>query len=213
MPATDVYISVASSTVPKVSSHRHLDVIFNDTLTWPDHVTRVITKASAKIGFPRRLSKRLVALVLRELFLCCIGPAIEYARVVWSGLSASDTKRLERCNKSAARLTTRISPSADVYHEHLLARAGIQSLQKRREPAQFMFCCRALAGRLPAHLQSVVSAWLPGRSSHHMTRREHSVRLPRPRKSVYTAFASWNSFPSSLKVAPTRASLTSYFSS
>ena len=139
MPAIDVYISVASSTVPQVSSHRHLGVIFNDTLKWSDHVTHVITKASAKIGFLRRLSNRLDALVLRELFLCCIRPAIEYASVVWSGLSASDTKRLERCNRSAALLITRFSPSAEVSHEHLLERAGIQSLQNVVKPHTLCF--------------------------------------------------------------------------
>ena len=162
MPTIHFNISVASATIPQVSSHCHLGVIFNDTLTWSDHVTHVISKASAKIGFLRWLSKRLDALVLRELFLCCIRPAIEYASIVWSGLSASDIKRLERCNWSAARLIARISPSADVSQEHLLAHAGIQSLQKRREAAQSMFCCRGLAGCLPAHLQSAVSAWLPG---------------------------------------------------
>ena len=84
-------ILIDSATIPQVSSHRHLGVIFNDRLTWSDHVSAVITSASAKIGFLRRLGKRLDPLVLRELYLCCIRPAIEYASVVWAGLSSTDS--------------------------------------------------------------------------------------------------------------------------
>lgn len=212
-------ILIDSATIPQVSSHRHLGVIFNDRLTWSDHVSAVITSASAKIGFLRRLGKRLDPLVLRELYLCCIRPAIEYASVVWAGLSSTDSQRLERCNRSAARLVTRLSPSADVNHDVLLARAGLQSLSSRRQAEQAKFCYRAIAGRLPLHLQSAVSAWLPAPSAHQMARREASVRLPRPQKNVlkkspfYAAFSSWNSLPFSLRSSATLASLRSHFSS
>ena len=120
----------------------------------------VIAKASAKIGYLRRLGGRLDPLVLRELFLTCIRPAIEYTSVVWAGLSATDAQRLERCNRSAARLITGLSPSSDVSHDILLACAGFQTLGRRRQATQAVFCCRALAGRLPQHLQSAVSAIL-----------------------------------------------------
>ena len=158
-------------------------------------------------------------MVLRELFLTCIRPAIEYASVVWAGLSATDAQRLERCNRSAARLITRLSSSSYVSHDVLLARAGFQTLGRRRQVAQAVFCCRALAGRLPQHLQSAVSAWLPAPSAHHMSQRNTSMLLPRPQKNImknspfYVAFSQWNSLPSSLTNAPTRASLSSYFSS
>ena len=80
--------------------------------------------------------------MLRELYLCCIRPAIEYASVVWAGRSSTDSQRLERCNRSTARLVTRLSPSADVNHDVLLARAGLQSLSSRLQAEQAKFCYR-----------------------------------------------------------------------
>ena len=165
MQRVDVQTLVNSTPIPQVTFHRYLGVTFNETLTWSNHVAGLTMKASAKIGFLRRLGKRLDSLVLRDLYLCCIRPALEYACVVWSGLSTTDTLRLERCNRSAARLIARLSPSSDVSHELVLARAGIQTLQRRRQAAQAKFCCRALGSRLPSHLQTAVGSWLPAPSS------------------------------------------------
>ena len=192
---------------------------FNEFFTWSNHVTNIISKASAKVGFLRRLGKRIDPLVVRDLYLCCIRPAVEYACVVWAGLSATDCHRLERLNRSAARLIARVSPSADLSHDLILAHAGILTLHQRCQAAQAKFCHRTLAGRLPPHLQTAVMNWLRPPPSHGMTRREtaSSIHLPRPRKSLfrnsplYCAFSTWNSLPSSLRNSPTLASQLLFF--
>ena len=77
---------------------------FQRDLTWSDHVDKVISSASAKLGLLRRMNKQLDSVALRELYLYCILPAIEYGHVVWAGLTASDAKRLEKVNWNAARV-------------------------------------------------------------------------------------------------------------
>ncbi len=222
MPPVQTHIYVNSSVIPQVICHRHLGIFLNETLSWSDHVSHVISKASARIGFLRRLSGRLDHIILQNLYITCIRPSLEYGSIVWAGLSKGNAKRLERCNRSAARLITKArKPSSDdaLPSDLLLARAGIQPLCVRRSAAQAKFCLQAIKRRLPVHLQEVVNSWFPSPSSHNMTQRRASLRLPRPKKNVlrfsplYSAFSTWNSLPLSLKERPSTAAINAYFNS
>ena len=58
---------------------------------------------------------------------------LEYASVVWCGLSLSDAARLERFNRAAGCLIGNISLSLQTPHDVILARAGLQTLTSRRQ--------------------------------------------------------------------------------
>ena len=51
-------IWIGSAKIPQVRSHRHLGVTFNETFSWSDHVHQIISSASSKTGFLRRLQKK-----------------------------------------------------------------------------------------------------------------------------------------------------------
>ena len=74
------------------------------------------------------------------------------------------------------------SPSTHLPRLVLLVHASLDSLLAHRRIAQCRFCHRLLADRLPAHLQDVFADWLPATSTHAMSRRSTSIRLPDPRK-------------------------------
>ena len=219
MKPVQVHVTIDSAAIPQVASNRHLGLVFSETLTWSSHVAYVTTKDSSRIGFLRRLTKRCPSLVLQDLYRCCIRPVLEYASVAWSGMSKSDAERLERCNRSAARVITGTSPSTHLPHPVLLAHAGLDSLLARRRIAQCRFCRRLLADRLPAHLQNVFADWLPAAatSTHEMSRRSTSIRLPRPKKTIlersplYSSFVIWNSLPSKIRENPTLSDIISHF--
>ena len=80
---------------------------FSETLSWTRYTDNIVHVASTKIGLLRRLRKRLSPLIIRRLYLTCICPSLEYANVAWCGLTKRDQERLEKCNRSAARLITR----------------------------------------------------------------------------------------------------------
>ena len=98
-----VQVFINKNIIPQVSSHRHLGLILHECLSWDCHIDHVVLKASAKLGFLRRLANRLDPLVIRDLYMFCILPAAEYASEVWSGLSTTDAIRLEKLNRRAAR--------------------------------------------------------------------------------------------------------------
>ena len=190
--------------ITQVTRHRHLGVTFNERLSWKDHVHRaadVINKSAKKIGLLRRLGKQLSSTVVRDLYAFSIRPGIEYGSIVWSGLSSSDAARLERFNRSAARLITKTSPSSDISRDLLLARGGLPSLGTRRRMAQCILIHKAYLGRHPPHLQRAISPWIsPGKRRQSLRTSPLSIHVQRPNKSffqrspLFRAATTWNRF-------------------
>ena len=214
-----VQVFIDKNIIPQVSSHRHLGLILHECLSWDCHIDHVVLKASAKLGFLRRLANRLDPLVIRDLYMFCILPAAEYASEVWSGLSTTDAIRLEKLNRRAARLILKVPSSSQISQDHdiLLARAGLQLISIRRKLRQAMFCFKYFKGFHPEHLKLAIDNWLPAPRRHTMEHRSSTLRLPRPQKNIlknspfYCAFSTWNSLPEHIRLSPTSASIKHYF--
>ena len=176
MQPVSIQITVDTHHVPQVSDHRHLGVTFSETLSWTRHADNIVHAASTKIGLLCRLRKRLSPLIIRQLYFTCIRPSLKYANVAWCGLTKRDQERLEKCNRSAARLITRTMPSSEIPRDILLARAGIPTLLSKRQVTQVKLAFTATRGLLPAHLQAT-SSWTVPSSSHAMAQRNPCIRL------------------------------------
>ena len=140
---------------------------------------------------------------IRDLYAFSIRPGIEYGSIIWSGLSLSerDAARLERLNRSAARLITKTSSSSDLSRELLLARAGLPSLGTRRRMAQCILIRKAYLGRHPRHLQQALSPWIsPGKRRQSPRTSPLSIHFQRPNKSffqrspLFQAATIWNRY-------------------
>ena len=145
-------------------------------------------------------------IIIRQLYLTCILPIIEYANIAWCGIQKGDQGRLERLQSRAARLVTGFSPQSNIPHAILLARAGFDPLSSRRETAQATFAYRLLHQSLPSHLQSFLDSHVLPKSAKSLSlRNRQSVQLPRAHKSLlsssplYVCSSSWNSLPSSVQ--------------
>ena len=214
-----VQVLIDKNIIPQVNSHRHLGLILPECLSWDCHIDPVVLKASAKLGFLRRIANRLDPLVIRDLNTYCILPAAEYASEVWSSLSTTHTICLEKLNSRAARLILKVPSSSELSQDHdiLLARAGLQLISIRRKLRQAMFCFKYFKGFLLEHLMLAIDYWLPAPSRHTMEHRSSTLRLPRPQKNIlknspfYCAFSTWNSLPKQIRLSPTSASITHFF--
>ena len=205
MPPCQLNIKIDGNHITQVTRHCHLGVTFNERLSWKDHVHDVIKKSAncKKIGLLRRLGRQLSSTVVWDLYAFSIRPGIEYGSIVWSGLSSPDAARLERFNRSAARLITKTSPSSDQYSSRklLLARAGLPSLGTRRRMAQCTLIRKAYLERHPRHLQRALSPWIsPGKRRQSPRTSPLSIHVQRPNKSffqrstLFQAATTWNRF-------------------
>ena len=59
----------------------------------------------------RHLRYRLPSLAIRSIYIASVHPALEYAAVAWSGVRSGEVQRLERMQRSAARLIAGVSQS------------------------------------------------------------------------------------------------------
>ena len=196
-------IRIYDTPISQVLSHKHLGVVLNSHLCWSDHVRYVVGKASKKIGLLRRFRKRLDPLVMRTIYRTCIQPTLEYSSLALSGLSKTDSARLEQTQRVAARLITSTSLRDRLPSDILLARAGLEPLSLRQQQGLALLAYRLTRSvpQEPTHLVSAFPLWpsqsTPSTSS--MPLRSSSFRLPRPRTEVmkcspfYQAFSIWNS--------------------
>ena len=220
-PPVSLSVSIKGCVLPQTPFHRHLGLVVDDTLTWSPHVDSIVSKASSRIGLLRRPKCSTSPLVVRDLYLYCVRPVIEYAQVAWAGLSAIDEKRLERINCAACLISNTCLP-VHLPYQLLLAQAGLEPLKVRRQVAQALFVRRLLSGRLPPHLQVATDPWILLQSQsrgHSMDLRNGGcLRLPRPKKTVlklsplYSSFSIWNSLPQPVRSSPSCDQFLPFFS-
>ena len=210
VPTIDV--SLAGAPIQQVVTHKHLGLTLDCRLSWSQHTSAVLAKASCKIGLLRRFRRRLPPLVIQSIYVTCIRPALEYASVAWCGVGASDADRLERAQRAAARLIANVSVVDHLPREILLARAGLESLAHRRRQhcGVFSYQLQSISHspcRLPLHIRELYQSWqarIPSSASALVLRSTSAgrSRLPRPRTELfrrspfYYSLSILNSVPS-----------------
>ena len=198
--ASSVEVAISGKVLPQVSSHKHIGLVFNDQLTWSNHVDLVMSRVSSQLGLLHRLKGIWPKLAIRTIYLTCIRPKIEYASVAWSGLSVCDSDRLEKLQRRAARLITGLPCRSNTPRAILLARAGLTSLQKRRQGRRLLLAARCF-NDVPAHMPASLPHWFeltkPVRAR--TLQNGAAFRLPRAKKSYlknspfFLSFSAWSS--------------------
>ena len=156
----------------------------------------------------RRLRHCFPLLAIRSIYIASVRPALEYAAVAWCGVRSGEVQRLERMQRSAARLIAGVSQSDRLPHDILLAQAGLEPLHLLRQVACAVFA-HSLYTRdqhLPPHMAAALASWharLPKPSSSVVLCSSQSSlqRLPWPRTELfrrspfYLSFSLLNSVP------------------
>ena len=60
-------------------------VIFNDTLTWSNHMDKVYERCAQRVGILRRSRRTFPSRALRRIYVGAVLPIMECACPVWSG--------------------------------------------------------------------------------------------------------------------------------
>ena len=103
-------LSISADVTPLVKSTVHLGICLPSTLSWSEHITRLIHRVQFKVFTLKRLVRRFgsESLVTR-LFLSLVRPSLEYAAPAWDSCSKHDDMSLERVQLSVARAILCIS--------------------------------------------------------------------------------------------------------
>ncbi len=204
-------LSLASNTIPLVSSTSHLGVRLSNSLTWSDHISASLQRLNFKIFMLKRLARRTGASdVAKRLYLGLVRPSLEYAGPVWDACSHRDAMAAERLQLAVARCILRCS-RRDVHNVDVLTRINWPTLAWRRRRFKLLLLWDLLHNRGPPSLQAQVPQTASSRMSYSL-RNKMSIAFPVCQSSrrlngfLPSSIALFNSLPSSLSSSSTRSS-------
>lgn len=123
-------LSLLNLPISKVSEHKHLGVIFNDKLTWSDHVIYTCNRVSKKLGLLYQNRKFFNRATLIKFYFSMIRPMIEYGSILYDNLTIADENKIENLQRRAALICIGALPRSET--SLLYKDLGWDSLKSRR---------------------------------------------------------------------------------
>ncbi|KAI8484099.1 hypothetical protein Bbelb_382170 [Branchiostoma belcheri] len=158
-------LSLGGEIVPVTTVAKGLGFIFDNKLSWREHVKSMVSKASSRLHYLRLLTKQGMSVQdLVQVYLSLIRPVLEYGHVLLVGCSEEQAASMERVQRRALRIISRGGRRSV---------PTLPSLKERREAAAVsLFKAKLnpehpLHDLVPAQRQSVTGRSL--RNSHNIT--------------------------------------------
>lgn len=111
-------IQVNGQTIQQVKTVKLLGLWLDCTLSWSDHINKVVAKMGRAVAIMRKcapfLNSQLLSRVVCTLVLC----HLDYCSVVWSAASNCLLRRLQVAQNKAARLVLACSSRTSVAEMH-----------------------------------------------------------------------------------------------
>ena len=94
---TNLQISLGNERIPQVKSTKFLGMWIDESLSWNEHVTKVILKLKSRLNLVRMGKNFLSKHSLRVLYFAQIHSILTYGIVMWGSLaSQADLNKLQR---------------------------------------------------------------------------------------------------------------------
>lgn len=124
--------------IPAVHKMKILGVIFNDKLTWEDHLNHLLSQAMPLLRSLTKLRRfQLSKNALVTYYRSHMRPILEYACPVWHpGLTKEQSNKLETIQKRALRI---ILGDSQLPYEECLAKLELTTLEQRRHELLMSF--------------------------------------------------------------------------
>ncbi|KAI8512804.1 hypothetical protein Bbelb_094430 [Branchiostoma belcheri] len=126
-------VILAGTTLQIVHSHKHLGVTLTSKLTWSAHVEAMTNKARRTAGMLCALRKKVPKTILLQLYKIIVRPVLEYADIVWGGLTMRDQKTIESVQYRSARVISGHHGIPYPSHKSLYSQFALPSLSYRRK--------------------------------------------------------------------------------
>jgi len=147
-------ITMNNTVLKKVTSHTHLGLTLNDSLTWDDHIERITSKASSRVGCLKRIRSLLPRSTLETLYKSMVRPVLEYGSTIFDNLPIKLNARLENIQRSAALTCSGAMQRTN--RANLLKELGWDTLQERRKYFRLSLFFKMTHGMAPGYLRNLV---------------------------------------------------------
>ncbi|KAI8494403.1 hypothetical protein Bbelb_276290 [Branchiostoma belcheri] len=163
-------LSLGGELVPVTTVAKGLGFIFDNKLSWREHVKSMVSKASSRLHYLRLLTKQGMSVQdLVQVYLSLIRPVLEYGHVLLVGCSEEQAASMERVQRRALRIISRGGRRSV---------PTLPSLKERREAAAVSLFKAMLNPEHPLHdLVPAQRQSVTGRS----LRNSHNITVPHAR--------------------------------
>jgi exonuclease III len=190
--------------IKEVSTHKHLGLTFNQTLTWSDHIKLLSSKAAQCVGLLRRICRDVPRECLEILYKYMIRPLLEYGDVIFDGTADIHLKKLEDVQRQAALACT--GAYRHTKHDILLDELGWPPLALRRKNHRMSQMYKIQMGLAPTYLTNSCPPLTKDRTTYNL-RSGMNITSPQIRTSTYqnsyfpNSIKEWNTLDPNLRTA------------
>ncbi len=209
VPATptlqhDFSIQLGTSIITPSTSVRNLGVIFDDQLTFKEHIAKTARSCRFALHNIRKIRPFLTEHAAQLLVQALVVSRLDYCNALLAGLPANTIKPLKMIQNAAARLVfnepKRTHVTALFISLHWLPVAA------RIKFKTLMLAYRTTTGSAPSYFHSLLRIYIPSRSLRSASERRLVVPSQRGSKSLSRTFSFtipgwWNNLPTPIRNA------------
>ncbi len=200
----DFTIQIDYSTITPPTSIRNLGVIFDDQLTFKEHIAKTAGSCRFALHNIRKIRPFLTEHAVQLLVQALVISWLDYSNALLAGLPESTIKPLQMIQNAAARLVFNEPKRAHVIplfiSWHWLPVAALIQFKT------LMLAHRTTTGSAPTYFHSLLQIYIPFRSLRSASERRLVVPLPSQRGSKslsrtfsFTVLGWWNDLPTPIR--------------
>ncbi len=200
----DFSIQLGTSIITPSTSVRNLGVIFDDQLTFKEHIAKTARSCRFALHNIRKIRPFLTEHAAQLLVQALVVSRLDYCNALLAGLPSNTIKPLQMIQNAAARLVfnepkrTHVTPLFISLHWlPVAARIKFKTL---------MLAYRTTTGSAPSYFHSLLRIYIPSRSLRSASERRLVVPSQRGSKSLSRTFSFtipgwWNNLPTPIRNA------------
>ncbi len=197
-------IQLGSSTITPSASVRNLSVIFDDQLTFREHIVKTARLCRFALHNIRKIRPFLTQHAAQLLVQALVISRLDYCNALLAGLPSNTIKPLQMIQNAAARLVFNEPKRAHV--TPLFVSLHWLPVAARIQFKTLMLAYRTTTGSAPSFFHSLLRIYIPSRSLRSASERRLVVPSQRGSKSLSRTFSftvpgRWNDIPTPIRNA------------
>lgn len=190
-------ITVNGANISYVTHVCNLGVIFDETLSWTDHINSVVSKVLSTVAQLKRNINCLPVSVRQKLVQSLVVPIIDYGSVLFSDATVHSQIKLKRLLNSCVRFVLNV-PKYDHITEHYRKLQWLD-VEQRRTFAIAQLTRKILKFKTPPYIYDKFT-FMSNIHSHGNRHSEYLLQIPNTRLEKYkhsfivTACRTWNEY-------------------
>ena len=139
---------LGSNRVKRISHCKYLGISIDPNINFNEHVDRLYSKLSSRLGALRRMRKPLTAYAANKVYTATFLPLLDYCNVAWNSIGKTASAKLDQLQEKVAKL---VLPQAAQPIRNL----KWLPLTKRRDMHIALMTFKCLLGNVPFDLKII----------------------------------------------------------